>query len=182
LPSAVGAIDGSVMTIGHSLPPADDHAASCAKGFAKVDRSPQPIVERIGIEGRSVTFVEGSRVFACDAAAGAREGSPDSCGGAAGRREGGVLTDPRLDVANCIDADSHTVAFVWIEPAEDAGYLGVERDEWVEIYPTRAGLPVRVATTEGIGDDNSSLSLTVTQYAADGRELGEEGVRAQVAG
>jgi hypothetical protein len=181
-PSALGAVDGAVMTIARTLPETDGRAVACGKRFGGGSGPPQPIVERIGVEGRSVTFSDGARIFACDTAAAAREGPADTCGGAAGKREGRLLTDPRLELANCTDADGDTVAFAWIEPGEKVGYVGVERDGWVEIYPARAGLPVRVATTEGIGDDDASLTLALTQYAADGREVRKEDVEAHVAG
>jgi hypothetical protein len=180
VPSAVSAVDGAVMTIVHDLPATDERAVACVTGFGV--GSPEAVVERIGVEGRSVTFARGSRLFACDGAAGAREGSPASCGGGFGRQEGGRLTDPRLDLANCTDAHGATVAFVWIEPAPEAAYVAVDRDGWVEVYATRAGLPVRVATTEGIGAGTSSLSLTVTQYAGDGSEVRKDDVDAHVAG
>jgi hypothetical protein len=180
VPSAVGAVDGAVMTIVHDLPATDERAVTCVTGFGV--GNPGAVVERIGVDGRSVTFARGSRLFACDAAEGAREGSAASCGGAFGRRERGRLTDPRLDLANCTDADGESVAFVWIEPAPEAAYVAVDRDGWVEVYARRAGLPVRVATSEGIGGDTSSLGLTVTQYAGDGSELRKDDVDAHVAG
>jgi hypothetical protein len=168
------------MTTVNYLPATDERAVACVTGFGV--GSPEVVVERIGADGRSVTFARGSRLFACDAAEGAREGSAASCGGAFGRREKGRLTDPRLDLADCTDAHGETVAFAWIEPAPEAAYVAVDRDGWVEVYATRAGLPVRVATTEGIGAGTSSLSLTATQYAGDGGEVRKDDVDAHVAG
>jgi hypothetical protein len=181
-PSVLDSLDGAVMTTARFLPETDTRAAACAARFGKDDRPRHPIVERIGVDGRSLTFATGPRLFACDGAAGAREGSANACGGSAGKREGGALTDPRLELANCTDASGDTVAFVWIEPGEGVSYVGVERDGWTEIYPTRARLPVRVATTEGIGKDNASLTLVVAHYTADGREVRKEDVEAHVAG
>jgi hypothetical protein len=180
LPSALSDGDAAVMTIVHDLPATDERAVACVTGFGV--GSPDVVVERIGADGRSVTFARGARVFACDAAEGAREGSAASCGGAFGRREKGRLTDPRLELANCTDAHGETVAFVWIEPEPEAAYVAADRDGWVEVYATRRGLPVRVSTTEGIGAGTSSLSLTVTQYAGDGSQLREEDIEAKVAG
>jgi hypothetical protein len=94
-----------------------------------------------------------------------------------------VLTDPRLDLANCTDADGNTVAFVWIEPKAGAAYVGVEHDGWTEIYPVRDDrLPVRVATTEGLDDGDEVLTLTASQYLNDGRNLRKEELEAHVAG
>ena len=180
VPSPLSAVDGAVMTIVHDLPATDERAVACVTGFGV--GSPEAVVERIGVDGRSVTFARGSRLFACDAATGAREGPAASCGGAFGRRERGRLTDPRLDLANCTDANGETVAFVWIEPAPGAAYVAVDRDGWVEVYATRAGLPVRVATTEGIGAGTSSLGLTASQYAGDGSEVRKDDVDTHVAG
>jgi hypothetical protein len=181
LPAALGNVDDAVMTKVRTLPPSADGAVACAGRFQQDSGS--RIVERIGVDGRSLSFAARSRVFACDAAAAAREGPPGSCGGAEGKREAGALTDPRLDLANCTDADGDTVAFVWVEPKAGAAYVGVGRDAWTEIYPVHHdGLPVRVATTQGIDGGHAALSLTVSQYADDGRKLGKEELQAQVAG
>jgi hypothetical protein len=177
--AAVAEVRGAVMTIARDVPAGADRATACARRLSE-RRAPSPIVERIGVDGRSLTFADGSRVYACDAAAQAREGAAASCGGATGIRKNGALTDPRLDLANCTDADGAAVAFVWIEPSRNAAFVAVERDGWVEVYPVRAGLPVRVATTEGI--DGSSVGLTVKQYADDGSEVLRNDIQAHVAG
>ena len=182
LPGALKRVKGAVLTTGHFLPASDARVAACVKRLHARGTLPGPFVERISIEGRSITFPDGSRLFACDAAAGAREGSAASCGGASGRLRGGALADPRLDVANCTDEDGHAVAFAWVEPAPDADYVGVDRDGWVEVYAARGGVPIRIATTDGIGGDDASLETTVIQYGADDRQLGTGEFRAQVAG
>ena len=182
LPRALRHVKGAVLTTGHFLPPSDATATACVERLHAARALPGPFVERIGVEGRSITFPDGARLFACGAAAGAREGSGASCGGASGRRRGGVLSDPRLDVGNCIDDDGQTVAFAWVEPASDAEYVGVDRGGWVEIYAARGGVPIRIATTEGIGDDDASLETRVIHYGVDGRQLRTDEFRAQVAG
>jgi hypothetical protein len=169
------------MTKVRALPPSADRAVACAHRFQQ-DPGPR-IVERVGVDGRSLSFAAGSRVFACDAAVAAREGPPASCGGSEGRRDGGALTDPRLDLANCEDEKGNTVAFVWVEPKAGAAYVGVEHDGWTEIYPVRGDLlPVRVATTEGLDADDEALTLTVSQYVNDGRNLRREELEAHVTG
>jgi hypothetical protein len=181
VPTALDEVDDPVMTDVRTLPPSGAPAVACADRFQQDPGS--PIVERIGVDGRSLSFAAGSHVFACDAAAAAREGPPASCGGAAGRREAGAVTDPRLDLANCTDPDGNTVAFVSVEPEAGAAYLGVDRGGWTEVYPVRDDrLPVRVATTRGIDPDRSALRLTVTQYTGHGNNLGKEALQAQVAG
>jgi hypothetical protein len=72
---------------------------------------------------------------------------------------------------------------MWVEPKAGAAFVAVNRDGWTEVYRVGdAGLPVRVATAEGIDAGGSALAVTVTQYAADGRILGKEALEAQVAG
>jgi hypothetical protein len=181
-PRALRQVKGAVLTTGHFLPASDALATACVDRLHANGTLPGPFVERIGVDGRSVTFPDGARLFACDAAAGAREGPAESCGGASGRRRGGVLVDPRLDAANCTDEDGDTVAFAWVEPAPDAEYVGIDRDGWIEVYAVRGGVPIRIATTDGIGDNDQSLGTTVIQYGPDGRRLQTEELSAQVAG
>jgi hypothetical protein len=181
VPAVLDGIDGAVMTKLRAAAPSSAEAAACGRRFHEHARP--PIAERVGVDGRSLTFATGTRVFACDAAAAAREGAAARCGGSEGRREAGALTDARLDLANCTNADGDTVGFVWVQPKTGAAFVAVNRDGWTEVYPVGdGGLPVRVATAEGIDAGGSALAVTVTQYATDGRILGKEELQAQAAG
>ena len=78
------------------------------------------VVERIGVDGRSLTFREprAPRLYGCDASARADEPQDGGwCGGAVGTLAGGRLTDARLDLAGCRDGRGQPVAFAWLEGA-----------------------------------------------------------------
>ncbi|MFN2470445.1 MAG: hypothetical protein ABR583_05545 [Gaiellaceae bacterium] len=182
-PAALARLSNPVMTRARVFDPRDQlNARRCLRSFGSFVQQAARAVERIGTEGRSLTLVAGPLLAACDAAAGAREGGARWCGGAAGKRRSGVLTDPRLDLANCVDAEGRAVGFTWIEPLEGAGWVAVERDGYFEVYPVAGGAPVRIATTDGIDAERSSLRFEVIQLAPDGRTLKREEVEAGVAG
>ena len=141
------------------------------------------VIERVGVEGESLTFTDSGRdaIWACDGGADpARERAPPWCGVSVGRLFEGRLLDPRLDVG-CRTHDGERLAYAWIQPVGGARWIGVDAGSYVEIYEVVAALPVRVATTHGIGRHATAI-LAVTQYAADGTELVEQAVEAAVAG
>jgi hypothetical protein len=145
--------------------------------------APTMAAVRTTATGRSATFAtrDGRGLFGCDGAARSREASGPWCGYASapwGRR----LADGRLDLANCIASDRSTVAFAWIQSLPGARWLVVEQDGYPEVYEVRGALPVRVATTHGIDEETSSVSIRVASYRVDGRKLGEQVVDLQVAG
>ncbi len=51
-----------------------------------------------------------------------------------------------------------------------------------EVYPVAAGLPVRVATTEGFVQRPEAIDVQITEYDRRARVLGRQTVEAQVAG
>jgi hypothetical protein len=141
-------------------------------------------VERIGVNGSSVTFAnrDGSRVYACDGGIDpAGERDPPWCGAVVGQRESERLLDARLDVV-CVDSSHHALAYVFVEPVARARWIGVQQDDYVELYEVVAGLPVRVETTRGIDLERARAAFEVMQYDAEGRELVRESLEAAVAG
>jgi hypothetical protein len=138
------------------------------------------IVQRVGLDGASITFRRGRWLRGCDRAT--FEGRARRwCGGAVGRlRPDGRLFDPRLDLA-CRDADGRRLGFAWIDATPGARYVVVESRGHAEIYPTAGLLPVRL-TTSDVSNDTSSASFTVRQYAGDGREIASETLHSVVAG
>jgi hypothetical protein len=142
------------------------------------------VAERIGVDGRSLTFAsrDGRRVYACDGGIDpAGERKPPWCGAVVGEREHGRLLDPRLDVV-CVDDRHHALAYAFIEPVARAHWIGVQQDGYVELYEVVAGLPVRVETARGIDLDSARAVFDVTQYDAEGRELVRAKLEAAVAG
>ena len=141
-------------------------------------------VERIGVNGSSVTFAnrDGSRVYACDGGIDpAGERDPPWCGAVVGQREGERLLDARLDVV-CVDRSHHALGYAFVEPVARARWIGVQQDDYVELYEVVAGLPVRVETTRGIDLERARAAFEVMQYDAEGRELVRESLEAAVAG
>lgn len=141
------------------------------------------VVERIGVDGRSLTFRDprAPRLYACDASARAVEPRGGWCGAVAGALRGGRLRDARLDVASCRDASGDPVAFAWLELPRKAEWLALERDSAREYYRAAGSLPVRVASSEALTGP-SAAAFAVTVYSG-GRPSGERRtVRARVAG
>ena len=143
----------------------------------------EPVVERIGVDLRSLTFRGRPRgwIRGCDATAGPAEPGGPWCGGSVGRlRPTGALYDPRLNIL-CRDAHGEPVGAAWIEPLPRARYLAVEGPGYTEVYRAAAGLPVRVSTHD-VDEEASSATFRVSQYAADGTRLSRTSIRAAVAG
>ncbi|MBD0348760.1 MAG: hypothetical protein ICV59_06375 [Thermoleophilia bacterium] len=159
--------------------PSAERLRECLSGTSV--RAPSGYVERIGVAGRTLTVRDASSVFACDAAARARESAGTWCARAAGRLRRGRLDDPRLTLANCEDRDGRTVAFAWIEPPRGARWVAVHQDSYTEIYEPAGVLPIRVATATGVDVERSSVRMTVTAYRADGDELDKRELDLRVA-
>jgi hypothetical protein len=142
------------------------------------------VVERVGVEGESLTFAnrDGTGVYACDGGVDpAGERRPPWCGTVFGELEQGRLLDPRLDV-NCRDRHGKPLAYAFVEPVAGAHWIGVEQDGYVEIYEALAALPVRIATTRGVSVHDARATFDVTQYDLAGRELVKGRLEAAVAG
>lgn len=140
------------------------------------------VVERVGVDGRSLTFRDPAapRMYGCDASADAAEPVGRWCGASVGTLAGGRLLDPRLDLANCRDASGRPVAFAWIELPRAAAWLAVEREGWREYYRAGGGLPIRVASPDAVDGPSSAVFSVTVRGPRD--EVEQRTVRAVVAG
>jgi hypothetical protein len=140
------------------------------------------VVERSGALTRSVTVLRrgNPQFYACDAT-GVRLEGREWCGVSAGILRGGRLLDPRLDIL-CVDRKRRHVASAWVDPVPGARWIGVDQGAFTELYPTAAGLPVRIASRRNVEYRRSRAAFLVRQYATGGRELAHARLTAQVAG
>jgi hypothetical protein len=152
-------------------------SASCVRTVGA--RVGSLVVERVGVSGTSVTFVEPRRraAFACDSLGGS-PGEATWCGFAYGRLVAGRLRDARLSLS-CED-DGHQLGFLWIQPGVDTSYVVAHGSRYAEAYSVVPGVPVRVTTAE-VDTATSSATLTISEHARDGRQLRTYMVEAQVA-
>ncbi|MDX6400548.1 MAG: hypothetical protein QOF27_1154 [Gaiellaceae bacterium] len=176
-------VAGSVIAIGRVLDAATlgRRFTSCSPGGA-VDGA--AIVERIGVFGESLTFADraGKTLYSCDGGTDpAGERRPPWCGASVGRLVHGRLLDPRLDIL-CRDREGRPLAYAWVEPVAGAHWIGVDQGSYTEVYEVLAGLPVRVATSQGIQLGRSRAIFAVRQYDATGRSLVKGPLEAAVAG
>jgi hypothetical protein len=156
------------------LVPLGDRADQC---LAQTDRAnvaaDTPAVERIGVDGESLTFAsrDHSLLYACDGGIDpAGERVTRWCHTVVGSVDGGQLLDPRLDVI-CRDRKLRPLAYAFVEPVAAARWIGVREDAYIELYEVLGDLPVRVATTRGIDTVDARATFEITQYAAGGRAL-----------
>lgn len=149
-------------------------AAACLRSFGVLETA--PIVERVGVHGTSVTYVDAGRraARACDAAGTAW------CGRAFGRLVRGRLTDPRLSLS-CTDPDGLPVAFAWVQPGSAARYVVVDQPGYAEVYGVMENAPVRV-TSSDVDLAASSATFAIGEHARDGRRLRSYVLEARVAG
>jgi hypothetical protein len=140
------------------------------------------LVRRVGVHGESVTYrtAAGPAIRACDKSSGSPRGEP-WCGFGYGRLEAGRVTDPRLDLA-CATETGDPVAFAWVEPRADAAFVAIRQRGYVEIYPAAGDLPVRVATTTGIGLEESRATFEISEHNRRGTLLRAYVLDAPVAG
>ena len=135
--------------------------ASCVPG----DRIPggRLVVERIGVNGRDITFLGlYSNVADCDYRP-HTAGKP-WCGGAGWPFRHGRVSDARLAI--CEDRRGHpVVAFAWINPLRHAQWIIVDQPGFREVYPIAAHLPVRVTTVSVL--ERPGVAFHYVQY--DGR-------------
>jgi hypothetical protein len=150
---------------------------------AATDRPDGPIVVRVGVQGESVTFRNGSGtgLYGCDNSAGPGEGDRHWCGGAFGELRDGRLRDPRLDMGDCVTGESKPLGFAWIEPGPQTRFVVVSQSNYAEVYETARGLPVRV-TTDDVEIERSRASFDVSEHAADGSLIRKYRVEPSVAG
>jgi hypothetical protein len=131
------------------------------------------VVERVGVDNESLTFSspDGAGVYACDGGVDpAGERTLPWCGLVFGERAEGRLLDPRLDV-NCRGPDGEPLAYAFVEPVERAHWIGVRRDGYVELHEVLAGLPVRIAKSDGISREHARARFEVEQFDVAGRLL-----------
>ncbi len=150
--------------------------ASCVPG----ERLPgaEAVVERIGVNGRDLTFLGlGSTIEGCDRNPHAN-GTP-WCGGAGWLFRNGRVSDPRLVI--CQERHGKpVVAFGWINPLPRAQWIVVDQPGFREVYPVAGRLPVRVTTVSGISR-REGVTFEVEQYDARGVSLARSSVTAAVA-
>jgi hypothetical protein len=176
-------VPDSVVGAARMLQRADVHDCLSATDRATIPAD-TVVVERIGVDSRSLTFAdrERTRVYACDGgidAAGER--APPWCAAVFGELVEGRLLDPRLDVV-CRDPARRPLAYAFVQPEAGARWIGVREDGYVELYEVLAGLPVRVAGTRGVDLETARATFEVAQFDAEGHELVHGALEAAVAG
>jgi hypothetical protein len=182
-----GVDDPTVVTRGKivevdRVPP----TSSIAECFEE-NRSASPagvVVARVAVNGESVTFRDssGHGLYGCDNSLGARIDGRRWCGGAFGRLDDGHLRDPRLDLGACTTADGRVVGFAWLEPLNGVAYVVVRQPRFAEVDEVAGGLPVRVATTDGVEIEGSRASFDVSEHDARGRRVRAYRLETAVAG
>jgi hypothetical protein len=184
---AFAPVRGSIIAAGRVLTRASlgRRLDSCLFPGDRKDVPPdEPVVERVGVDGESLTVANSERtqVFACDGGVDpAGERTSPWCHAVSGELEHGQLLDPRLDVL-CRDRRRRPLAYVFVEPVPAAQWIGVREGGYVELYEVLAGLPVRVAGTHDVDPEEARATLEITQYDAEGRLLVEGKLEAVVAG
>jgi hypothetical protein len=139
-------------------------------------------VHRVGVLDESITFASpsGRSVSACDETGNSRDAH--WCGHAHGVLVNGSLRDPRLDLGGCLTRDDDPVAFVWVEPGPRTRYVVIHEVGFGVAYETAGGLPIRVATANGVDVERSHAVFVLSEHAADGRRLRTYEIEAYVAG
>jgi hypothetical protein len=139
------------------------------------------VVERVGVSGRSVTYVGHGRrtAHACDASAGGGRRTT-WCGHAFGRFESGRLRDPRLTLS-CRSTEGDPVGFAWIQPDAATRFVVVRHSGYAEVYTAAGDAPVRV-TTQDADLTTSRATFAISEHARDGRRLRTHDLETQVAG
>ena len=91
------------------------------------------------------------------------------------------MTDPRLELL-CRDHAGRHIASAFVNPRDGARWISVEQRRFTELYPTAAGLPVRIATARDVHYAHARATFRVAQLDARGRVLSRGLLTAQVAG
>jgi len=143
---------------------------------------PSRVVERAGVTGASVTFLDrgGRGVHACDATELDGLRIKRWCAHAFGRLVGGRLRDPRLSIT-CRDGDGEPIAFAWTEPDRAAAYLAVEQEGYAEVYAASGTTPIRV-TTSRMDLATSRATFAISEHARDGTLVRSYDLEAPVSG
>jgi hypothetical protein len=153
--------------------PTDSLANSCmgAHGLATPSGLQGSIIERVGVEGSSVTLASASGLHACDESQGPREAGREWCGIAFGVLTHRRLDDPRLDVADCHTASGHPMGFAWMSAGPRTRYVAVAQAGYAEVYEPAGGMPIRIATTTGVVVDGSRATFRLSEHDTRGRLL-----------
>jgi len=177
-----GVQDPSVATVVRAMRPDDaapgSTAASCIAAAGEAGEG--AVVERVGVNGRSITFLGpgGRAAHGCDASTGDR---PNAwCGHAFAKLESGRLRDPRLTLT-CRAVHDGPVGFVWIQPSARTTYVVVRQSDYAEVYAVAGDVPVRVTTADA-DLMTSRAAFSISEHAEDGRRLRSYELEAQVAG
>lgn len=180
-------VPGSVVTRGRVLRRSmlDRRLDAClGRGNSDTIAPDAVVVERVGVDGESLTFATRDRtgVYACDGGVDpAGERHLPWCGMVFGERSDGRLLDPRLDVG-CRDRRGRPIGYAFAEPVRAARWIGVVQRRYIELYEVLAGLPVRIASRRGVEPAEARATFDVRQYDAHGRELIRAELEAKVAG
>jgi hypothetical protein len=136
------------------------------------------VVERIGVDGRTITFtLPGHTVVGCDRNPKARPIHNPWCGESGWTLRNGRVSDARLDI--CVDQKGHYVmAFGWINAVPRARWIVVDRRGFREVYPVAGRLPVRVSTVPAFG---RPTIFRTAQYDGHGVLLTRRVVKASIA-
>jgi hypothetical protein len=136
------------------------------------------VVERIGVNGRTITFLmPGFLIAGCDRNPRARTTQNPWCGGSGWTLKNRRVSDARLDI--CTDRRGRAlVAFGWINAVPRAKWIVVDQPGFREVYPVAGRLPVRVSTVSRIG---TPTTFRTTQYDARGVLLVRREVKASIA-
>lgn len=138
-------------------------------------------VERIGVEGRSLTFRLKSDLYGCDESAGSADREKRTwCGSGFWGFPRGVPLDPRLGIG-CLDRKGKLLGLGWFQPVPGARWLTVAQPGYTEAYEVAGDLPVRLMTSDVRSQDSGAV-FRITQYASDGTRLAYNVIEARVAG
>jgi len=180
VPRALQGYDGVTMTRARTGTVASMHGLISGCPEARQAKQSGQVVERVGVRGRSVTFVVGQAILAgCDRNPSARASYGRWCGTSGWNLVRRRVSDPRLDL--CYDGHGRPViAFGWINPVSRAKWIVIGQPGYREVYPVAAGLPVRVSTVSGLGGAGGAVFQT-SQYDAAGVLLVRRKVVAAIA-
>lgn len=177
-------VAGGVIALGRVVE-LDARADRCLAGPDRAALAADtPAVERIGVDGESLTFADRdhSVVYACDGGIDpAGERAPPWCHAVVGESQDDRVLDPRLDVI-CRDRRRRPLAYAFVDPVAGARWIGVRQDGYVELYEVLGDLPVRVASTRGIDAPNARATFEISEYDPLGNELVHGEMEAAVAG
>lgn len=150
--------------------------AACVPG----DRIPggRQVVERIGVSGRTLTFLGlSSAVDGCDRSP--RAVSRLWCGRAAWPLRHRRVSDARLSI--CTGGRGRPVAaFAWINPLPRAAWIVLEQPGFGEVYSVAGRLPVRVSSVAGIHYGRARFRYA--EYDAKGVTLAKKTITPAIAG